>query len=424
MVPLLLFDCSRPPSEPAGGDAPDPSPSMSAFAPPPGEAPAVGADGPSSMRDRIQFARRAGHSPRPDLAAVSAPALTAALQDPERLWVFMTSKETPYLERRAAGAQGGKVFPLANLPRLMAAIGQLRAEESRYRWGLGENPFDTRFFPSAQPAPRVMVVLGQPWTPPDHVVDYPLTWDEEAAAPWPWQVQVTLDDLFRSLLPHSAGEAKPWLEACLALPWSTDDEASLFVEASRGSTHFKIPRIMARWRAIALSPRLPAAASLVAEAVGTATIQWEAPESQAFGQVLTVDILERSPHPNVREQAVFGLRRLTTRFRDGKKELLAPPATAVLKVLGMALDPRNGSARYRLHVHAGSAFAAMPTPPFALDRSMELTETEAEARLRDLTKWFQANQARLAAEAAREAGALDQARAALEAEERTTPAAR
>jgi len=249
-------------------------------------------------------------------------------------------------------------------------------------------------------------------------MDYPLTWEEESAAPWPWQVQRTLEQLFGLLVPHSADEAAAWLDACLALPWATDEEASQLVEASRASTHFKTARVMARWRAIALSPALPGAATQVAQDVGEATRLWDTPESRGIGLVITVDILKQSPHVEARRQAAYGLRALKTRFRAGKEEPLPPPIAAIWTALDMALDPRNGDEWTRLYVYGFSALEAMSDPPFAPDRRMDPHGPEPRAALERLSRWFRANRARLSAEAAGEARALGETRTMLDALER------
>ncbi len=410
---LLLVACSRAPSRPAGTERAGPAASASAPSP---------STIALSPRDRRKLALEGSRAPGPDLATVAMPTLTAALVDPDRLWRLLIAPETPYLERRAAGVQGRAVFPLARLALLTAALAELRREESKHAWGLEPHPMSAR--PSfsrgavVPGAARTATVLGQPWTEPERRAEYPLTWEEENAAPWPWQVQQTLQQLFGALLPHAPAEAHAWLDACLALPWGTDEEASMFVEASRSSTHFKTPRVMARWRAIALSPKLPGAAALVAGEVGQATRLWDAPSSQAIGHAVTVDILTRSPHSAARDQAAYGLRHLTTRVSGGKEVPLSPPVTGILTALRLALDPRRGEVWNRLYTYGFSALEAMTAPPFAPDRRMDPNGPLPAARLADLERWLRTHRARLEIEAAREAPALQAARAALVAAER------
>jgi len=417
---VALAACSRPPARGDGGSIVDRSPQAQAGAPAPRSA-AMTDDAGASPMDRRQLADVAAHLPRTDLAAVTTPALAAALQDPERLWAFLLAPETPYLERRAAGVQGRKSFPIARLDRLMSALGQLRTEERRSHWGLEAHPLaGVPFLPSPPAATGEVTVLGHPWRAPERLADYPLTWEEEAAAPWPWQVEVTLERLLDDLVPTgnvaghtSAAYGEAWLAACLTLPWSTDEEALLFVEASRDSTHLKTPAILARWRSIALDARFPEAAARVAGELGEATRLWDAPESQSIGQVLTLDILERSPHVAARHNAAYGLHFLSQRVHEGKDVPMPPPASAILASLRAALDPRNGDVWTRLYVYGFGALGAMATPPFRANPTMDPNGPEPRARMNELAAWFRTNEPRLAAEAAREKPQLDEARALL-----------
>jgi hypothetical protein len=378
--------------------------------------------------ERMKLAEAARSMPRPDLRAVTTPALTAALEDDDHLWAFVVAPATPYLVRRAAGVQGARVFSLARLGRLMAAIGELRAEERQSEWGLGMDPRASYPIHSktARRAPGATVtVLGIPWTVPD-LRDAPLTWEEEAAAPWPWQVQQTLTDLFRGVLPdetfsRSPGRVDAWFLACLSLPTSTDADALLFVEATQPPQQ-KSPAILARWRSIALAPGLPEAAEAVARNVGEATRRWDAPMSAAIGHVILLDILQSSPHAPARERAAYGVKDLSRRWHDGREEVLPPPATAILWLLEAAMDPKNGDASSRLYVYGLRALEAMPAPPFPPDRPIDAHGPEPAARLAELADWFRGNKPRLAAEAAREAPALAEARALLVKAARATDA--
>ncbi len=410
----LALACSRPSPERA-------SPSASSAANGPAVLASALARPLAPLEQRRKVAELAASAPRPDLGAVKTPALAAALAEPEALWSLLTAPTTSYLERRAAAAQGRGVFPLAYLPRLTAALAQLRAEAAQHEWGLAPHPQSARPAPSSAPperGSRVASVLGRPWTVPEHLTDYPLTWEEEAAAPWPWQAQQALEQLFAALFPRTAAEARPWLEACVALPWSTDAEARMLVEASRGATHVKSTRVMARWRAIALTEKLPEASLAVAQAVGEATRLWDAPESQAIGEVLTVDMLTRSPHARAREHAAFGIKSLGRRWREGKERTLPPPSTAILTALRMANDPLLADAWTRLTAYGFGALEAMPSPPFVPDRRIDPSGPEVAARAAELASWTAANLPRLEAEATERNKVLDPARGALEAAER------
>jgi hypothetical protein len=368
----------------------------------------------------MALAMRAGSEPRPNLEAVTTPALSAALQDEDHLWAFLTAPDTPYLERRAASVQGRKVFSVApgrpGLGRLTSAIAELRAEALLSNLGVEVSPLDSRGRLGQPPDSRQgVMLLGHPWTVPAPALEYPLTWDEEARAPWPWQVQQSLMALFGQLLPHSTSAAEVWLSACMTLPWDTEDRAAQYLDATEGSSHWKSPAVLARWRAIALAPALPLAATRAAGAVARATRLWDVRASAAIGQVVTLDILRLSPHTPAREAAAYGLRELSRRWHDGSEETLPSPATAILVALKAAEDPKNGDAWKRLYVYGFSALEAMAAPPFPPDRRMDPAGKEPQARLDQLASWRRANESRLETDAAREGPRLDAARALLDA---------
>lgn len=410
---LLMLGC-RSNSQPE----PTPPPSLSASTEPLVAAPAVD---PAHLAERRRLAEVALHAPRPSLGAVSTPALTAALHDPERAWAMLVAPETPYPERRALAAQWKDTFSLEFLPRLVRALAELRAESAAHGWGLEPHP--SAALPPFGPhdpvdGSRVASVLGSPWTvrqSPAGARDYPLTWEEEAAAPWPWQVQETLEQLFVALAPRTDAAENAWLKACERLPWASDADAALLVEASLGARHRKTTRVMALWHAIAISPSRPRAAELVARSVGEATRTWDAPESQAIGEVIVVDLLAGSNHP-AREHAAYGLRALALRERGGRDERLKPPSTAILGALALSQDPAAGDPWKRLYVYGFSALEAMVAPPFVPDRTIAPTGPDAAARAEELGRWFVANRQKLEAESASRKRVLDPTRRALEQE--------
>jgi len=370
------------------------------------------------VQTEVDEALRAARAEPPDLSKVRSAALSAALEDPEMLWDFITAPGTPYTERRAAALQGRKLFRAKSLPRLMAAIGELRKEERIHRWGLKRNPLSSALIwpgtdrvVKAVPADqRTRRVLKGTWTVPDEAIPYPLFWDAQAEAPWPWQVQQTLSDLFVWARPGWPQDAKAWLSAAMEMPCTTDEEASLFVEATQASTHHKSMPVMARWHGIALDPKLPQAAAWVARSVGEACRLWDDPLSQGVGQVIVVDLLERGPHQAARERAAYGIRNLAVRFRDGKDVRLPRPATAILKASEMALDPESGHDWKRLYVYAFSVCEAMAKPPVKVDRRMGPKSPDVRRTLVRFARWYRSRKGDLERAAAAEAESLDKIR--------------
>ena len=127
------------------------------------------------------------------LLKMRAPGLSKALEDPESLWLFITAPGTSYLQRLAAALQGRDTFPVERIPRLMAAIGELRRESKLHYWGL-EPRYQSainmywRELPSLKnvvPKQRERTVLGKRWTIPTSELPFPYTIEEKERAPWP-----------------------------------------------------------------------------------------------------------------------------------------------------------------------------------------------------------------------------------------------
>lgn len=418
LAPLLLLAAgcrSTGATGTAGADASSSAPQVALTATAPLAPPPVD---PAHLAERRKLALAVASAPRPALAPVSTPALTAALADPERAWALLTAPTTPYLERRALAYQWRPTFSLTFLPRLTRALTQLRPEAAAHGWGLDAHPDELAAVapPAEVDGSRVTSVFGVPWTvrqsPAGHR-DYPLTWEEEAAAPWPWQVHHTLEELFRSLFPRTLAAERAWLEACETLPWASDDDAAILVETSLGAPHLKTPRVMALWHAVSVSAGHPRAAELVARSVGEAARAWDAPESQAIAEVIVVDLMASSNHA-AREHAAYGLRALARRSRAGREERLAPPSTAILAALTLSQDPAAGDPWKRLYVYGFSALEAMAAPPFVPDRTIAPAGPAATARADELARWYSANLARLQAESATRKKTLDPTRTALE----------
>ena len=311
-----------------------------------------------------------GAEHRPYLNQIHSPELTQALTSPEAFWQFVTAPETAYSNRMGAAAQCVGVFPVNWLPRLLAAQAELDKEQGLHAWALKPHPGNSAIMPR-EPSidrflrsglPRERKVLGHSWVVPDKSMPYPITWEDESSAPWPWQVQKALDQLYSTLCPNSPDElsrAPAWLEEALQLPWGTDEEAQTFVRVSRDSCHLKSMAVMARWRKIALDPSKPKAAWSVAAEFAQAVRLWGDPDSQMVGQVLLVDIIASSPHEAAKQQAAtyVGDRRDWSE-KDGTPRP-ALPITSILTVSRVATDPTWGDEWKRLYLYVTGVCRAL-----------------------------------------------------------------
>jgi hypothetical protein len=367
---------------------------------------------------RDQRIRLALATPEPtaeQLKAVNSARITAALQSAEALWAFVTAPEPSYLERRAAAYQAKGLVPVTWLPKVWAAIGELRREEREHGFGLKPHPLSSlAWTPPRGPARGVRQILGHSWTAPVQPLDYPLTPTEREEAPWPWQVREALRDLNAGLIPRTyaplerAG-ADAYLSAALAMPCGTDDEAQSFVEAVQGSSHYKTPAIMGALRNIATNPRLPIAAIHAGTTYADATRLWNDPRSWALGAAGLVDMLRNSPHVEARKTAAYSARSLREAFADGRTRRRPLPAAVILELSRLALDPAAGDEWTRLYAYAFSVVEALDDPPFKAERGMAPLAPDVARRLRDFTVWLEPHRRGLEELAAAQQPAIDEA---------------
>ncbi len=187
---------------------------------------------------------------RADLAKVDD-----ALRTPERLWHFVTAPETAWADRMVAAERGG--LPMSFLPRYAAADRELGAEEAVHGWNMDRFvPRNSQMFyvPRAPfRGAHARTILGHEWTVPDEVFDEPLTFDEKAAAPWPWQVRKAIAVL--GLKFFDLARADEFWDVVMKLPRSSVDDAEYFYRLTeRFATLARRvdPRVIAAWREIGL----------------------------------------------------------------------------------------------------------------------------------------------------------------------------
>ena len=377
-----------------------------------------------TREQRMTLAAKSREPAYKALLAMRSRGIARALQSPESLFAFVTRPEPSYLERRAAAMQGKGLMPVGWVPRLWRAIAELRRAEGEHAWRLKPHPMSSvahdfaRFPDSAVPL-GAQTILGHRWTPPPHLVEYPLTPRERELAPWPWQAQQALADLYSGLVPSTyapleRAKAEAYLTAVLTMPCGTDDEARLMVQATQYSSHFKTPAVMGALRNIAMNPNLPLAAAQVTNMFADATRLWDDPASWAIGNAGMLDILRSSPHAAARNNAVYGIRSLREAFRSGRTTRRPLPAAIILEVSRRALDPASGTEWTRFHVDALSVVEAVDNPPFPAGRGVNPASPRVAERLAAFGAWFVAERPRLEALAREQAAEIERSARALD----------
>jgi len=354
-------------------------------------------------------------------------------------WPVLTDPATPFRERVLAARLGAHAFPFDDVPRLMQTLGALRAEERLHAWGLRPNPSGallpevdaswaevvSRLHAWSEPE-RSRTILGHVWRAPERVTAWaprPNDLVEWEAAPWPLQVEFVLEDLLYGSAPKMGAsecqgreQCEAWLDSALRLPCTTDDEATLFVQAARAVSHHVTERVLARYRTLVIDARYPRSASRILQRLGEISrlALCAAPETEAEFQVLLLDAL-RGPLPEeVKRLGAYE----TSHLREGWEGPKRPQsATLVLELSRRGLDPPDGSAPgwHALYVYLLSACAALDAPPFVPDAGMggEMRPENASTWIAKYRTWFDAHRAELERAAELERPALEAARARL-----------
>lgn len=377
-----------------------------------------------TREQRMPLAAKSREPAYEALMAMRSRRITRALQSPESLFAFVTRPEPFYLERRAAAMQGKGLIPVDWVPRLWRAIAELRRAEGEHAWRLKPHPMSAvahyfALFPNSAAPMGARTILGHRWTPPKDLLEYPLTPRERERAPWPWQAQQALADLYGGLVPSTYAplereKAGSYLAAVLTMPCGTDDEAKLLVQATQYSSHFKTPAVMGALRNIAMNPNLPLAAVQVTSMFADATRLWDDPASWAIGNAGMLDILRGSPHAAARDNAVYGIRSLREAFRSGRTTRRPLPAAVILEVSQRALNPATGTEWTRFYADALSVVEALDNPPFPAGRGVDPASPLVAERLAAFGVWFDAERPRLEALAREQAAEVERGARALD----------
>lgn len=391
------------------------------------------------------------NNPPENLTTYKSIALTRALKDPKTAWEFIISPDTSYLDRRAAAIQARPLFQRAGdfldwLSRLHSAFADLR--KVQWLWGIRMHPDsaamrnDEQLRATLKGIPeneRTRRTLGHLWRIPAEPIDFPLTWKEESRAPWPWQVQKALNDLYFGFGPQHEVGPKPeeqWIEKMLKLPTRTDVGATQFVNLTSRSEVRNLA-VLARWRRFTLDPRYPRTAVQIAVGISP---RWFEPQSNLIARLINLDIITLSPHKEARSEAMYRIRELreTSDGPPSYNRILVPvPFASVLAAGKRALDPADDDGFNRLHrifaicgvlddrpmatsgqrVGPFIAGRAWHKPPLVPKGGISPGSPEVAIGLKVFEDWFKAHRVELEAAAGKEAPELDKARQLLEGSE-------
>jgi hypothetical protein len=369
-------------------------------------------------RDRIA-AQAKLDAPRPDLLAVPLPMLERETLDAQLLWATLTDPNTPYLEQRARALRVGQRLPLELLPDLLVARQQLEREATAHHWSLRAHPMSSVAWPWEAPRAadfeRVRKVLGRDWQLPAETAAHPITFEEEASAPWPWRVQQTLDTLFHTSAPRGdrGDYARRWLDAAMQLPIATDDEARRFLSAAMVCTHFKTIDVLARCYAIGVLERLAESSYFLANHLGSTSRLLAGERERQACRVLAHELLQHGDQ-RTRDQTAYQLPSLVEFLDETSHVQRAPiPAGAVLLACELALDPGSGHEWQRLYVYAFSVAECFEETPIAVDRRMDPDSPAVAESLAAFAAWFDGARPQLEGLALRQARADRAVRAEL-----------
>lgn len=372
---------------------------------------------PAPVPRRAAAAAAAGRlsAARPPLYEIHSEALSAALKHPESLLDFITDPKTKYSDRRAAALQGAKLIPVRLMPTVMRECEEVGRLGQAGWWNMGRNPLDALYRPVRELKKGEVNVAGHVWKAPAEQLPYPRNWEEEAAAPWPWQVEQSLRDLFGYMAPKFLNDGpdacREWLDVAMTMPWGTDEEAVRFVAAAQEVTHFKTPAVMSRFRRIVADPAKPNAAARVLSYLGETVNLWRDDRAQGLAQNIFLAAMER-PEPKATLFYNPRLGDLRTQWLGNREYKALPvPASTVVAFAKLAMDPANGDEWTRLNCFAFPVREACDGKPFDIRSGARPGSPEAGAMFRQFADWFEKNRADLEAAARGETPELAKLRA-------------
>ena len=154
-----------------------------------------------------------------------------------------------------------------------------------------------------------------------------------------------------------------------------------FARATSGASHSQTLELVAAWRFIALDPRFPAAARLVAFNVRSA--KWRKDHVRLALHVAAEDIIRHSPHKEARCGCAYNLKDLgTNAIYDATN---AEPVGAILAAADRAAG--DESEWTRLYCYAFSVCDAVSGEPITVDRRMRHDSPEVLELLTRFNEW-------------------------------------
>ena len=328
---------------------------------------------PASQPTQIEIAFQKAATSRPSLSEIHSAALSNALSRPDRLVDFITNPQTNYADRMGAAMQGANLVPVQQMPTVLHDRDELDHEFLKCGWGLLPNPMSQTALPYFDDHADSRMVLGRWWDAPPKRLPYPITWEEESKAPWPWQVQQALDTLFVemgwSARGHGPDACTAWLDTAMSMPWRTDDEAIRLVQATKEINGFSTPAVMARWRQIVANPQTEGAASIVAFGIGDYVRSWNNERAQGLVQLILLELLKRPPELRRRLFQCYPEDLRGPNIDNGGPKLPVP-ATTVLEVAKLLQDSVSGGDVGDFPIYATFICQVVDDPPIDVGRGV------------------------------------------------------
>ena len=336
----------------------------------------------------------------------------------------LPEEKTPYIERRTAATRAMTVLPFSKvpvkwIPRLLKAQDELEVPARIYFGLVPPRCWALPMILKGTPG-KEQTILGHSWTPPKEGTPYPLTFDEELQAPWPWQVQEALKDasssIYREL--EKPGRTEELLKGVMALPVSTDDEARLFVKITNYfSMHHKTVDVMARWYKFAMDPQKPKTAAMVATEIGQAARLWDDPQSRSIGDVILIDLIRTTTDDDILWKAVYsylGLHNVEIYDKNHGKKVVNSP-TAIKLITEKVLDPASGDEWSRVYYFALVLAELLDDPPITYAGIKDHVHEDGQLKtdLQAVQSWYSTHKAELEKASAQEEPALNRIRALL-----------
>ena len=338
------------------------------------------------------------------LRTPASAAVATALKSEAAFWKLLTDPATPYLDRMMAAQYGAGVMSVERLPTLWRTAAQVQSVP------VGVYPSPCYFLRSAQygpthwlrrkdrslgsfgatvSAPASRLVAGRTVALPVEAVDYPVTLDARANAPWLWQMRRAFSILMPGVRKHFAEPSRYVVMAETAWSWQPTDhhESHERVEALRtGPRNAEWVNILVR---LVLERPPTGDSSVVRDLYVHGNDAYHLEELVHAAQII---ILQRTDRWDVAFNAAYQAGHMTTANYASFSKVLKPirTATAALAIARWATNAdvkerdRYGFATYVCRMVDDPPF----TPNPAIMNSMTAFATEVTSSLAAFDAWF------------------------------------